>query len=371
MPSLPVLIGGMILDVQAVPTAAYATQPGGTVPGQIKMTSGGVARNVAQCLASLLGPENAPMLISIIGQDSAGDLLLQHWQSLKLPCNGILRKGGVSTPMTSYIFNQGGDVAASVADVKTVEDHLKPADLQPFRFHLQQASIVMLDANLSPETLEAACHMAHAANVPIWFEPVSVPKSMAAGGAMSAAKQLHLLVPFLTSVLKAGVKHVMLTLGSQGAALCTLRSGTDVLAQHLPALPARIVNTNGAGDCLVAGSLACLVQGQTPISALAFGMAVAKEGLEGEGNVPAELSAQAHALSAASKALLERMVTTSRRKQLAQTLRRPSAHVAQMLIRAPGMQGTSQGAEAAIQHVLSACNRSHMLGPVLKCVGLE
>ena len=52
-------------------------------------------------------PENAPVLISIIGQDSAGALLLQHWQSLQLPCNGILRKGGVSTPMTSYIFNQG------------------------------------------------------------------------------------------------------------------------------------------------------------------------------------------------------------------------------------------------------------------------
>ncbi len=52
-------------------------------------------------------PENVPMLISIVGQDSAGDLLLQHWQSLQLPCDGILRKGGVSTPMTSYIFNQG------------------------------------------------------------------------------------------------------------------------------------------------------------------------------------------------------------------------------------------------------------------------
>ena len=47
------------------------------------------------------------MLISIVGQDSAGDLLLQHWQSLQLPCNGILTKGGVSTPMTSYIFSQG------------------------------------------------------------------------------------------------------------------------------------------------------------------------------------------------------------------------------------------------------------------------
>ncbi len=35
-----------------------------------------------------------------------------------------------------------------------MEDHLKPADLQAFHSHLQQASIVMLDANLCPETLE-------------------------------------------------------------------------------------------------------------------------------------------------------------------------------------------------------------------------
>jgi hypothetical protein len=192
------------------------------------------------------------MLISIIGQDSAGDLLLQHWQSLQLPCDGILRKGGVSTPMTSYIFNQGksharrqpyclipafycghtsehwsvtvhlvldavlfmcvssfgcllkqkpwkqrqlmlccnhcielmtllgdcassesiciyagGDVAASVADVKTVEDHLKPADLQPFHSHLQQASIMMLDANLSLETLEVTTPLCSVNNA--WY----------------------------------------------------------------------------------------------------------------------------------------------------------------------------------------------------------
>ena len=47
------------------------------------------------------------MLISIIGMDSAGDLLLSHWQSLQLPCSGILRKAGIPTSMTSYIFNQG------------------------------------------------------------------------------------------------------------------------------------------------------------------------------------------------------------------------------------------------------------------------
>lgn len=73
--------------------------------------------------------------------------------------------------------------------------------------------------------------------------------------------------------LQAGVKHVMLTMGSQGAAVCTLdASKTGMITHHLPAFPARIVNTNGAGDCLVAGSLACLGQGQRPVDALAFGM---------------------------------------------------------------------------------------------------
>ena len=73
--------------------------------------------------------------------------------------------------------------------------------------------------------------------------------------------------------MQAGVKHVILTLGSQGAALCTLHaSGTQVTAQHLPAVPAQVVNTNGAGDCLVAGSLAYLMQGRSALPAVAFGM---------------------------------------------------------------------------------------------------
>ena len=42
--------------------------------------------------------------------------------------------------------------------------------------------------------------------------------------------------------------------------------------QHLPAMPAKIINTNGAGDCVVAGALSCLVQGLDPLTSLAFGM---------------------------------------------------------------------------------------------------
>ena len=77
----------------------------------------------------------------------------------------------------------------------------------------------------------------------------------------------------MLSDAQTGVKHVALTMGNQGAALCTISScGRKVVAQHVPAVPASIVNTSGAGDCLVAGTLARLVQGATPSGALAFGV---------------------------------------------------------------------------------------------------
>ena len=45
-----------------------------------------------------------------------------------------------------------------MADVRTVEDHLKPSDLKAFRGHLQGASIIMLDANLCTEVLQVSKH---------------------------------------------------------------------------------------------------------------------------------------------------------------------------------------------------------------------
>ncbi len=43
-------------------------------------------------------------------------------------------------------------------------------------------------------------------------------------------------------------------------------------AVQFPALPARVANTSGAGDCLVAGALWGLTQGLDPAAALAHGM---------------------------------------------------------------------------------------------------
>ena len=73
--------------------------------------------------------------------------------------------------------------------------------------------------------------------------------------------------------LQAGVQHVVLTLGPLGAALCSRGASCGLATvQHLPAAPAQVVSTSGAGDCLVAGCAAALLGRALPIEALASGL---------------------------------------------------------------------------------------------------
>eukprot|EP00897_Mesotaenium_endlicherianum_P010215 jgi/Mesen1/9221/ME000591S08539 len=74
---------------------------------------------------------------------------------------------------------------------------------------------------------------------------------------------------------------------------CSHRQGTDGKAReapmrsiYFPALPARVVNTSGAGDSLVGGTLAGLVAGRKILPAVALGLAAARSTVQSEMNVP-------------------------------------------------------------------------------------
>ncbi len=129
----------------------------------------------------------------------------------------------------------------------------------------------------------------------------------APAGREAAAAALAAALPDLQAVLGAGAAHVLLTLGPLGAALCRLGArlwscravawpwaallpcapcgprrartrpgrcgaGGAVLVAHMPALPAEVANCLGAGDCLAAGVLMRLMEGGSPVDALAHGL---------------------------------------------------------------------------------------------------
>ena len=53
-----------------------------------------------------------PLLLSVVGDDIAGDALLRHWQSsVGAPHRCISRVEGARTPIVSVIMGNGGEVS--------------------------------------------------------------------------------------------------------------------------------------------------------------------------------------------------------------------------------------------------------------------
>ncbi|KAM3408651.1 hypothetical protein ACQJBY_001624 [Aegilops geniculata] len=250
----PVIIGGMVLDIHAKPSVP--PHPGTTVPGMVKYIGGGVARNIAECMAKL---GTQPLMISVIGDDMAGDFLLKYWRLAGLCTDGILQVPDVTTPVVSNVFDGNGELFAGVASVQAVETFLTPSWIYQFYRRISTAPLLMLDANLSPESLQAACKIAYESGVPVLFEPVSVVKSsriapiaehitctspneielIAMANALSTPGKYNfvkleqcnnkaesvdylfeMLSPAMFFLLEKGIKLLLVTLGSNGVFIC-------------------------------------------------------------------------------------------------------------------------------------------------------
>ncbi|CAN6328551.1 unnamed protein product [Urochloa humidicola] len=262
----PVIIGGMVLDIHAKPSVP--PHPGTTVPGMVKYVRGGVARNIAECMSKL---GTRPFMISVVGNDMAGDLLLKYWRSAGLCTEGILQVHDVATPVVSNVFDSTGELIAGVASVGAVENFLIPSWIYRFHHHISNAPLVMLDANLPAESLEAACIMAYESGVPVLFEPVSVVKSrriapiakyitctspneielVAMANSLSPTVKYNfqkneqckdkaeaveylfeMLHPAMFFLLEKGIKLLVVTLGSNGVFICCKEHTNFMKDQH-------------------------------------------------------------------------------------------------------------------------------------------
>ncbi|XP_041015784.1 pseudouridine kinase isoform X1 [Juglans microcarpa x Juglans regia] len=271
----PVIIGGMVLDIHATPS--MPANPRTTTPGKVRYVLGGVARNVAECMSKL---GTKPYMISAVGLDMAGNLLIQHWKSAGLSTEGIRKQQDVVTPVVCNILDVSGELAAAVASVEAIEEFLTPEWIQQFKGNICTAPILMVDANLSPLALEASCQIAAESNIPVWFEPVSVSKSrriasvanlqliwrfmqvsiaspnedelvamanalscanvfppIERGNKYSAESLFQKLKPAIWLLLEKGIRMVVLTLGSDGVFLCS-RGGPTVKRASLERIKA-------------------------------------------------------------------------------------------------------------------------------------
>ena len=206
-----VVIGGMVLDVQASPGPGASLLRGTTAPGTVRQTPGGVGRNIAEGLfrASARGAP-PPFLLSAVGDDLAGGALLEAWRRLgRVSAAGVRVRAGAATPTVAAVLDAGGEVAAAVADCDTVEAFLDVPWIQAHAARIAAARVVVLDGNCAPATLAAAVAAARAPNETrrrkkedaplVWFEPVSVAKAARVFEA-SVAREVDVVSPNLAEL---------------------------------------------------------------------------------------------------------------------------------------------------------------------------
>lgn len=225
-------------------------------PGDISFCYGGVARNIAHNLANW---QEKVIFLSAIGKDAQGEELFQDCQTIGLTMDFCVRSNQKSSTYL-YISDENGEMQLAISDMK-ITDNLSP---EYFAKHIQlinQSKALVIDANLPEESIR---FLAQAATVPIFMDPVSIPKSQKCKNILSALYSFkpnryeaevlsglsfdeHGVEAMASFFLDRGVKNIYLSLGEQGVYFQS-ENGSAYIKNEVPS----IQNATGAGDAFMA-----------------------------------------------------------------------------------------------------------------------
>lgn len=256
---LAVVAGGANMDVMGRAHGPLAAAD--SSPGEVTVSPGGVARNVAENLARL---GRTVRLISAVGDDEFGRRLLRETAAASVNVDAVQSIPGHTT--ASYVALSGSDGAlyAAVNDMRVIEQ-LSPVWLETQLASLQAAAVLVLDCNLGETSL--GWLMACATRASVFVDATSAAKcerlrpwlhrihglklNRLEAGALTGrpVKNLSDARAAAAILQAAGVRELVISLGGQGVFWC----GQDGVCGLQAVRKIRVVNTNGAGDALLAG----------------------------------------------------------------------------------------------------------------------
>ncbi len=251
------VIGGVNMDISAALTAPFV--PADSVPGQVTLGCGGVARNIAHNLR-LMGHE--VKFVSAFGGEIFGEMCWRECQAIGLDLTLSERCEGMRNGLYLCVNDQSGEMRAAVADTEIISC-ITPEFLEARISDINRSKLVIADTNVSTE---AILYLIDHCTAPLLVDTVSTAKAPRIIKALqqSQTKRLHALklnlqeaqavthcdtakgaADWLTAM---GVNQVYITLGSDGV-YCS----DGVCHERYKAIPTRVINTTGAGDAFIAG----------------------------------------------------------------------------------------------------------------------
>ncbi|MBN3562300.1 PfkB family carbohydrate kinase [Aliamphritea spongicola] len=295
-----VVIGGANMDILGTP--GQALTPGSSTPGTVSYSPGGVGRNIAENLARL--GEDC-YLIAPVGDDHSGRQLTELSSQAGIDTSQMVTIPGHATSSYLSLVDEQGEMQQAIADM-AILDAFGPDYLRKHLGLLARAELLVLDTNLKNSTLE--CLFGQLPEQRFFVDCVSSSKAPKIRPFLS---RIHTLKPNLAeaeaisgihtdpadlsdSALQTlahwfhqeGVERLFISLGSEGL-FYSHRNGESC---HHKLSCNTVINSNGAGDALMAALCHGWLQQMPADQTCRFALAAANLALASQTTINPEMS---------------------------------------------------------------------------------
>lgn len=229
-------------------------------PGRVKVSYGGVCRNIAENMARI-GVDTK--FISLIGDDEKGKSILEYAKQIQLDMSDSLIVKGESTPTYMAILDDKGEMVSAIVDMKITEK-IPTEFIDSKKELIENSTYMVLDPD-NPEILEYILTK-YEGKTNFVLDPVSAAK---VSSVKHLLKYFYMVKPNRHEAevlcgfeikthedvrragkyfLDLGMKHIFISLDSEGMYYNNGVEEGIVKANEVP-----VVNVTGAGDSCVAG----------------------------------------------------------------------------------------------------------------------
>ena len=256
------VLGGSNMDIVGFPSKTLI--PHDSNPGKVKLSLGGVGRNIAENLVHL---GISTKLISAIGDDMYGKKIMEHASSIGLDMKNSMILSQRPTSTYLAILDEKGDMHSAISQMD-IFDELTIDFIQSQRQVIENSRLCVIDTNMPENIINYVLN--NFKNTDFFLDTVSTAKAAKVKnliGGFHTIKPNKIEAELLSGMtiygmadllktseyfLEKGVKRVFITLGEEGVFF------NDGHAHKLIASPKTdVINATGAGDAFIAALAYC------------------------------------------------------------------------------------------------------------------
>ena len=292
-----VVVGAACLDIKG--RIAGDLVAGTSNAGDVRISVGGCARNVAENLARL-GLHT--VLLSVVCQDDFGRTVVRQTERAGVNTDHMLISCDQHSAAYMALVSEAGALLVAVDDTAAAQA-LTPEYIQDHAELLGQARMVVIDANLPLASADLLLDICRAAEVPVALEPVAYAPALRyreRAGAFFLVTPNGVEAQALTGLpvanpeqgalaakqlVSMGVGIAIITLGQEGLVYATADA-----SGYVPAIAVEIADPTGAGDALAATVVYALLNDIPVDEAVRLGVSAATLTLDSIDTVRQDLS---------------------------------------------------------------------------------